>query len=66
MSRKDYIEFARMIRAQVEKHQGPKGKHTLNVLREIAGDMTHMFTQDNARFDTERFLIACGFEVGNE
>lgn len=61
MSRKDYIAFAEMI-AEELKHNATTADER-RMLRRIAGAMTHVFCRDNARFDTDRFLTACGFDT---
>lgn len=53
MSRKDYIAFAKLVLAQLERGD-------LNGAEDAAHGMADIFAADNPRFDRGRFLVACG------
>ena len=53
MSRKDYIAFAKLVLAQVERGD-------LNGAEDAAHGMADVFAADNPRFERGRFLVACG------
>jgi hypothetical protein len=53
MSRKDYIAFARLVLAQLERGD-------LNGAVDAAHGMADVFAGDNPAFDRGRFLVACG------
>lgn len=57
MSRKDYVMTARIIRALIES--GTIDDFALMVM---VREFSQWFAEDNARFDSERFAIACGME----
>jgi|TARA_R100000458_G_scaffold50244_1_gene50311 TorA maturation chaperone TorD len=54
MSRKDYIAIAGIIR---------KCKHGISTASQekLAQEFCELFLFDNERFDSEKFLEACGF-----
>ena len=54
MSRKDYIAIANIIR---------KCKHGISTASQakLAQEFCELFLFDNERFDSEKFLEACGF-----
>lgn len=61
MSRKDYKQFAEMLKrlANLEhKYGNPYG---LEILKTVAEDMSSIFKRDNPNFDKDRFLSACEF-----
>lgn len=62
MTKKDYIEVARIIKG-VEPlgsmNDGAKAGIEL-ARREIARELASLFQRDNGRFDRERFMAACG------
>jgi hypothetical protein len=57
MSRKDYEAIAAMLRQHIV---GGITADEQATARAIAGNLAGHFAQDNARFDSERFLTACG------
>lgn len=71
MTKKDYIKFAAMIKARVDElhsevkqvnqltdYSNLRGK--LSEVQHFAGEMANIFADDNDRFDSDRFLKACG------
>ena len=56
MTRKDYVEVARILN---------KYKDVIEDLAyvDMVDDFSYMFEQDNPRFDSSRFLIACNESV---
>ena len=57
MTRKDYVQFAAMLKYALAKTE------TVNeaaILQGLAQDMANMFHADNERFDYRRFYKACG------
>ncbi len=59
MTRKDYIAFAKIIRAHRERWLDEDCGECPPILA-IADDMADLFSNDNPRFDRQRFLQACG------
>lgn len=58
LSRKDYVAVAEVFKYRVEN----AGNETELLAAElIADDIAKVFKADNSRFDTNRFLTACGF-----
>ena len=57
MTRKDYVKFAEMLKAQ----QHTPGKDRLQISRIIHATVD-IFAADNPNFDRDRFLTACGVE----
>ena len=56
MTRKDYIQFAELIKDSIY----PLGaKRDLNTILHITEDLIELFRLDNDRFDSERFRKAC-------
>ena len=53
MSRKDYVAFAKLVLAQLERGD-------VNGAEDTAHGMADLFASDNPRFDRGRFLVACG------
>jgi len=53
MSRKDYIAIARILK---------KCKHGISTASQakLADELCELFLTDNERFDSEKFLEACG------
>lgn len=74
MTRKDYIAIAECIAQRVENYtvlrnyhekvneplQGVHYDNRIDGIERLAYDLSHMLKQDNARFDQDRFLKACG------
>jgi hypothetical protein len=64
MSRKNYIEAAAIIDAQVkaaELETPVRKRAVVQTARYIAYDLADMFAADNYHFDRTRFMNACGF-----
>jgi hypothetical protein len=61
MSRKDYVAIAEAIREA--KRETAETLGSSYVLRLAAEEIARALKRDNARFDRERFLTACGVEV---
>ena len=56
MTKKDYIQFAELIKNSIY----PLGaKRDLNTILHITEDLIELFKLDNDRFDSERFRKAC-------
>lgn len=74
MSRMDYIELAAAIdgerrgwdTASSEPHNADYRKGGLMAVRLLAEHLCDVLKADNARFDRERFLTACGFKPEGE
>ena len=58
MSKKHYIEFARVYAADLAIHRD--NPEIRRALRNNILSMTDVFKRDNPRFDRARFLTACG------
>ena len=54
MTRKDYIQTASILNEQLGSLEDGE------ILKDAAEAFADMFARDNARFDRERFLKACG------
>lgn len=61
MSRKHYIEVAKIIRTNL-KDEYQDGMHGIGAvgISSVARDLACMFRQDNPAFDRSRFYMACG------
>lgn len=55
MTRKDYVLIAEAISGAVKAH-GETG-----CVRLAADNLAHLLRRNNSRFDTSRFMDACGF-----
>lgn len=69
MSKKHYIQFAKMIHDRIEDLKDGHYAHADDRLREIemiTREMIHIFQQDNFLFDRDRFYTACGFTFDTE
>lgn len=67
MSRKHYIETARIIADEVEDSLAPEDMRPLQVVRAetaavIAVRLADMFKRDNPHFDRQRFYFACALD----
>lgn len=60
MSRKDYRQFAALVKRQLQEAQ--PSQHCERVVREGAFEMARIFADDNPRFSRSKFLAACGIE----
>ncbi len=61
MSRKDYVAIAEAIRAETDEWSS---REQANAVYFVAKRLARKFQQDNNRFDTSRFMAACGFPAG--
>lgn len=67
MSRKHYIETARIIADEVEDALVTEHMRTLQIVRAetaavIAVRLADMFKRDNPHFDRQRFYFACALD----
>lgn len=67
MSRKHYIETARIIADEVERwtgneHQRPATYWGAQAASNIARRLADQYAADNARFDRQRFYFACALD----
>ncbi len=58
MSKKDYILIARVIKQNTDYQLQSKAQVT--ALKNLAFDFSHILHLDNAKFDSAKFLSACG------
>lgn len=60
MTKKDYIMLARAIKSNSDRYNKAGDTTASNILacmvQEIAGELQ----RDNARFNSDKFLVACG------
>lgn len=61
MTKKDFELIARVIKTNVDDHSFLDQDREVGTLREIADDFVAELRKDNPRFDSARFLRACGF-----
>ena len=65
MSRKDYLALAEVIAYELQELRAGTGsshtKHCKDILVMVAYGMCEVFHKDNANFDEDRFMGACGF-----
>jgi hypothetical protein len=72
MSRKDYVEAAKIVaaaRGRYQKHylELPLPLHAAHaVIDYFEMELASMFAQDNSRFDARRFAAACNAEVKDD
>jgi len=57
MTRKDYVKIAAAIRQHVEANSAESYQTAFSM---IAKSVADVLADDNARFDRQRFLTACG------
>lgn len=57
-SKRDYVAIAEIV----ERVRSEHWNQAAGVLAEVAHQLADYFAQDNPRFDSERFLTACGIE----
>jgi hypothetical protein len=65
MSRKHYVQVARIIRDNVEFSGRQFSDHGASYavgVSAVARDLADMFRQDNPAFDRSRFYMACGLD----
>mgnify|MGYP001563212469 CR=1 FL=1 len=58
MTRKDYIEIAKVLKNAKEEVLQDQGR--IGTIRQIALDLCGVLKQDNQRFNKDKFLEACG------
>lgn len=58
MSRKHYKAIAEAIACEVERNGGEQND-TLVSLMSVAGSLAKVMSEDNPRFDRNKFLVAC-------
>lgn len=58
-SRKDYIAVAAAVRQAVD-NTACHAPQAVPCVQDLAYRLAEVFTQDNPRFDRQRFLTACG------
>jgi hypothetical protein len=67
MSRKHYIQAAKIIADQIEFtkqfNDGKIEQHRIAATIQIARDLADMFKRENAQFDRDRFLTACNVQA---
>ena len=59
MTRRDYVKFAGLI----SRHATRKSKAEKDLVRDVAKGMADIFSEDNPRFNVDRFYKACGIET---
>lgn len=66
MTRKDYVLIAQAIKSERDKVAAYgellAGNAALSAVEHTARSVACALSQDNMRFDRERFMRACGFE----
>lgn len=60
MTRKDYVLIAQVfaLHMQVATEMGAGDQQ--ETIEDLASEMAHMLQRDNAQFDRDKFLTACG------
>lgn len=58
MTRKDY----ELIADAIKQHSAAANPDAAAAVRRVAHELTEALSADNSRFDTSRFLKACGVE----
>lgn len=61
MTRKHFVAVAAIIKAQVEATTSPEAQASL---RAVAVELAREFRSENPRFDSFRFITACGVKLG--
>lgn len=60
MTRKDYVMIAEVIKTQIELSIKFEEEEARAGAQNIAYDLALRLSNDNPRFDCNRFLVACG------
>ena len=60
MTRKDYVLIADAIKTQIELSTKYEEEESRAGAQNIAYDLAWKLSEDNPRFDRDRFLVACG------
>jgi hypothetical protein len=60
MTRKDYVMIAEAIKTQIELSIKFEEEEARAGAQNIAYDLALRLSNDNPRFDCNRFLVACG------
>jgi hypothetical protein len=63
MSRKDYELIAAAIKFELNKWGDLTSSAEVQMTRAVAGSIAEALKRDNPRFDSIRFIRACGFEL---
>jgi hypothetical protein len=63
MSRKHYIDAARLIADEVERTNPAVEPTRAGSLETIARGLADLFKADNGRFDRQRFYFACALDA---
>lgn len=60
MTRKDYVKIAQVfaLHMQVATEMGASDQQ--ETIEDLASEMAYMLQRDNAQFDRDKFLTACG------
>ena len=62
MSRKHYIDVAKVIADQVERTNMSVEPTRAMALENVAHELADVFMRDNSRFDRQRFYFACALD----
>ncbi len=60
MSKKDFERAAKIVHAKVDEAGGDKKSYEYHVAMEMCMSYVKLFKTDNQRFNTDRFIKACG------
>lgn len=60
MTRKDYVKIAQVFKSYIEIAQEGDRDVDIDTVQFMASDMAYMLKRDNAAFDRQKFLAACG------
>ena len=63
MTKKDYELIAGAIRVQVNEHRAKGNKDEVQAIMGLTSYLAGRLQGENPRFDTQRFIEACGFMV---
>lgn len=58
MTRKDYVAIAEAIKSETDEWSS---RDQANAVYFVAKRLARVFQRDNTRFETDRFMAACGF-----
>lgn len=61
MSKKNYVAIAAIIQ-NARANTSPEDKVAREAITYIASDLARVFARDNSRFNSDKFLRACGLE----
>lgn len=60
MTRKDYVKLAATMKVMLELKT--ISEHERGIVRTVAHELVNTLRADNARFDRDKFLTACGMD----